>query len=455
VALGVTPLRVGEAYWLDHIARNACEYYAGKGESPGWWLGSLAERAGLQGEASEEAVHRLFAGQDPTTGEQRVAPAWRSDPRSKLPAGPLQAALRELAAARGVETGELAAGIRARRELQTVLTARGKLGVAVVEHVCRMVLGRNPEGLYGEAFAEARKQTGRRVDARVASFDLSLSDPKSVSPLAAGSSAEVRAEVNRARRGDGLLTLYPWRRRPWLAVAGHHNQDLLLLRHAGLLPVAWPLELLRLLILCTRPDLVSLVAAGAGQVVSGLEAPSKPVAFCGQAAARPSEVDQRRQTMATAEHRCPGQGVTPCFEPGGEPARITTTTSAGANSSRASLTAAAASARPRALGHTWGMVHRTITGTGGLSRTLRTCQLPREMLGTSALWTGFFLTQKRLNDWHAHDSEVLRQEAVQDSGSWRDPGICGPGVTAARQPVQSRAWQQHHTNRCPEVQTLS
>lgn len=90
MALGMTPLRVGqEAYWLDQIARDACEYYSGKGESPGWWLGSLAERAGLQGEASEEAVHRLFAGQDPITGEQRVAPVWRSDPRSKVPAAPV------------------------------------------------------------------------------------------------------------------------------------------------------------------------------------------------------------------------------------------------------------------------------------------------------------------------------------------------------------------------------
>ena len=93
MALGVTPLRVGqEAYWLEQIARDACEYYAGKGESPGWWAGSLADRAGLQGEASEEAVHRLFAGQDPLTGEQRVAPVWRSDPRSRLSADPLQAA---------------------------------------------------------------------------------------------------------------------------------------------------------------------------------------------------------------------------------------------------------------------------------------------------------------------------------------------------------------------------
>ena len=56
---------------LDQITRDACEYYAGKGESPGWWLGSLAEHSGLQGEASEEAVHRLSRDYEllPTTSE--------------------------------------------------------------------------------------------------------------------------------------------------------------------------------------------------------------------------------------------------------------------------------------------------------------------------------------------------------------------------------------------------
>jgi conjugative relaxase-like TrwC/TraI family protein len=223
LALGVTPLRVGqEAYWLDQIARDACEYYAGKGESPGWWLGSLADRAGLQGEASQAAVHRLFAGQDPLTGKQRVAPVWRADPRSKLPAGPLQAALRELATARGVDVGELAADERERRELKAVLSARGRINVPVVERVCRTILERNPEQLYGEAFAEARKHADRRVDARVASFDLSLSDPKSVSLLAAGSSAEVRAEVNRARHA-AIRQVLVWLEQEAVGVRRGHN----------------------------------------------------------------------------------------------------------------------------------------------------------------------------------------------------------------------------------------
>jgi conjugative relaxase-like TrwC/TraI family protein len=223
VALGVTPLRVGqEAYWLEQIARDRCEYYSGKGESAGWWVGSLAERAGLKGVASEEGVRRLFAGQDPLTGEQRVAPVWRADPRSKLPAAPLQTALRELAAARGVQVGELAAGERSRQELQTVLAARGKLGVAAVERLCRTVLERHPAELYGDAHAEARKHVGRRVDARVASFDLSLSDPKSVSLLAAGSSPEVRAEVQQARHA-AIRQVLGWLEREAVGVRRGHN----------------------------------------------------------------------------------------------------------------------------------------------------------------------------------------------------------------------------------------
>jgi conjugative relaxase-like TrwC/TraI family protein len=223
VALGVTPLRVGqESYWLDQIARDACEYYTGKGESPGWWLGSLADRSGLEGVAGEEAVHRLFAGQDPLTGEQRVAPVWRADPKSKLPAAPLQAALRDLAATRGVELGELAISERLGRDLQTVLTARGKVGVATAERVCRTVLERNPEELYGEAFAEARKHAGRRVDARVASFDLSLSDPKSVSLLAAGSSPEVRADVQ-AGRHAAIRQVLAWLEQEAVGVRRGHN----------------------------------------------------------------------------------------------------------------------------------------------------------------------------------------------------------------------------------------
>src|SRR6266508_1896471 len=104
-----------------------------------------------------------------------------------------------------------------------------------------------------------------------------------------------------------------------------------------------------------------------------------------------------------------------------------------------------------------------VTARSGISRerrsparTPQTCQLPGEMLGARrARRAGLFLTQKRLNDWHAHDSEVLRQEAAQDSGSWRDPGMCCVLPVAARQATARKALLRQRTNRCPEVQTLS
>jgi conjugative relaxase-like TrwC/TraI family protein len=222
LALGVTPLRVGqEAYWLDQIAHDRCEYYSGKGESPGWWVGSLAERVGLEGVAEEAAVHRLFAGQDPLTGEQRVAPLWRADPRSRVDAGPLQAALRELAASREVAVSELATGERGRKRLQTISATR-KVSAVVADRMCRTVLHRNPEELYGAAIVEARKHAGKRIDARVASFDLSFSDPKSVSLLAAGSSSEVRAEVQAARHA-AIRKVLGWLEQEAVGVRRGHN----------------------------------------------------------------------------------------------------------------------------------------------------------------------------------------------------------------------------------------
>ena len=104
MALPVKALKAGqEAYWLDQIARDHEEYFSGRGESPGRFVGAGAAAAGLDGIASPEQVRAMFQGLDPATGEQRCAPLWRADPRSKLAAGPLLAALNTRAAEQGVE----------------------------------------------------------------------------------------------------------------------------------------------------------------------------------------------------------------------------------------------------------------------------------------------------------------------------------------------------------------
>jgi hypothetical protein len=103
LALPVKALKVGqENYWLDQIANDREQYFSGKGESPGRFLGEAATTSGLHCEATAEQVRAMFRGLDPATGEQRCAPLWRADPRSKLSAAPLLAALKERAAAQQV-----------------------------------------------------------------------------------------------------------------------------------------------------------------------------------------------------------------------------------------------------------------------------------------------------------------------------------------------------------------
>jgi hypothetical protein len=66
VALPVKALKAGqEAYWLDQIARNREEYFSGRGESPGRFVGSAAVQSGLEGIASAEQVRAMFQGMDP------------------------------------------------------------------------------------------------------------------------------------------------------------------------------------------------------------------------------------------------------------------------------------------------------------------------------------------------------------------------------------------------------
>src|SRR6266511_5993735 len=210
VALPVKALKAGqEAYWLDQIARNREEYFSGRGESPGQFVGSAAADAGLEGVASAEQVRAMFQGLDPATGELRCAPLWRADPRSKLAAGPLLEALKTRAAEQGIEDLEALARSKALKGDVRSVQAACRLGgtrrvkVETVERLSRKVLGTDPRELYGEGFERAWQHKGKRVNERVQSFDHCFSSPKSVSLLAAGGGDRVRRQVAEAR-GDAL-----------------------------------------------------------------------------------------------------------------------------------------------------------------------------------------------------------------------------------------------------------
>ncbi len=84
MAADLAKLSAGRAaYYTKEIARNHEEYLSGHGESPGEYHGGSARALGLDGECSAEAFKRLFAWQDPRTGEQLgraprqdAMPAW-------------------------------------------------------------------------------------------------------------------------------------------------------------------------------------------------------------------------------------------------------------------------------------------------------------------------------------------------------------------------------------------
>jgi conjugative relaxase-like TrwC/TraI family protein len=229
VALPVKALKAGqEAYWLDQIARNREEYFSGRGESPGRFVGNAAATAGLEGVASPEQVRAMFQGLDPATGEQRCAPLWRADPRSKLAAGPLLAALKARAAEQGVSELEALTPSKALtgdvRSVQAACRLGGakRVKVETVERVCRKVLDVDPRSLYGDDFAGAWQHRGKRVNARVQAFDHCFSSPKSVSLLAAAGSPQTRRLLAEGR-AEALQMSIRYLERHGLGVRRDHN----------------------------------------------------------------------------------------------------------------------------------------------------------------------------------------------------------------------------------------
>lgn len=57
-------------YYSQQVVRGAEDYYAGKGEAPGTWVGSGAAGLGLEGVVGEGELEAIFERCHPVTGEQ-------------------------------------------------------------------------------------------------------------------------------------------------------------------------------------------------------------------------------------------------------------------------------------------------------------------------------------------------------------------------------------------------
>jgi len=58
-----------EAYYTARVAEGAEDYYSGRGEAEGYWLGSAAVDLGLDGKVDPDALTPMLTGRHPATGE--------------------------------------------------------------------------------------------------------------------------------------------------------------------------------------------------------------------------------------------------------------------------------------------------------------------------------------------------------------------------------------------------
>src|SRR5215471_4385724 len=73
IVLTIAKLGVGqESYYLSKVAQGIEDYYTGKGEVPGAWVGRGAARLGLAGQVGGDELRSVLGGLDPLTG-RRVA----------------------------------------------------------------------------------------------------------------------------------------------------------------------------------------------------------------------------------------------------------------------------------------------------------------------------------------------------------------------------------------------
>jgi len=71
--MGIGKIEAGKVeYLVDSVARSREDYYVGRGEAPGVWVGGGCGALGLAGEVDAEGLHRVLAGEDPTSGERLV-----------------------------------------------------------------------------------------------------------------------------------------------------------------------------------------------------------------------------------------------------------------------------------------------------------------------------------------------------------------------------------------------
>ncbi len=155
----VTPGSVG--YYTNEVA-GLSDYYAGKGEAPGRWVGRGSGATGLAGEVSPEQLASLFEGAHPVTGEM-LGGGYRVRPGADRVTGwdLTFSAPKSVSALWGVGGGEVGMGVRSAHdaavqaaldylEEHAAFSRQGKAGIRQVD----------TEGLVAAAFVHRSSRAG-------------------------------------------------------------------------------------------------------------------------------------------------------------------------------------------------------------------------------------------------------------------------------------------------------
>ena len=200
-------------YYLARQANCPGDYYLGA-EPTGRWLGSGAAAAGLSGwvdTAGAQALRGYLAGKT-EGGMELVSTVPRADPRGRLPAKPLDDAIRNRAEQQAVPAPALFTEPRD-RAAYAVLAARVQrarrgraptISPAVAARLAEAA-GLDVRAVYrgeggSDRYAAALRFAGRRVDVRRPGIDVTISAPKSVSILYALGGPQTAAAVRDAHR---------------------------------------------------------------------------------------------------------------------------------------------------------------------------------------------------------------------------------------------------------------
>ncbi|MGZ6975557.1 MAG: MobF family relaxase [Acidimicrobiia bacterium] len=208
VVLNIGKLGPGAGeYYVGEVASSAEDYYAGRGEAEGRWVGSLAPELGLSGAVDPEHFRLLLGGRHPHT--EQVLVRHGSSRRSE--AGPAGESGSDLETTRAASYLGVS-GQYVRRLLAEGERYRNRLAEATADEVVpepsAHLTGTRHEGtgrLGGDSWSVPRDELDRFVASRRQSrfrpgYDLTLRPPKSVSILWALADDERRGEIRQAHR---------------------------------------------------------------------------------------------------------------------------------------------------------------------------------------------------------------------------------------------------------------